>query len=161
MKEVASLLFVYRKPEYKRKFDELNQRFEEYHRTYVLFEPRSANYNCFNAVTLRLLEASKELRDIQPWYNFVTGALFMLLMLLVMSYFEGCVVAKLPFTPVWPIKIFTKGDIGGDDPTNCSATCLYTMLSMAAKDTVQVFLGYRCPVTAWTEVNLKSMAKDE
>eukprot|EP00371_Babesia_bovis_P000726 XP_001609373.1 hypothetical protein [Babesia bovis T2Bo] len=59
LKELLAYVFVYRRPGFKKKFEEVQERFEEYHRTYVLFEPRTANYNCFQDVNKRLLDASK------------------------------------------------------------------------------------------------------
>ncbi|CDR97993.1 -Transmembrane and coiled-coil domains protein 1 [Babesia bigemina] len=159
LKECAAYYFVYRRADYQKKFAEVCDRYEDYHRTYVMFEPQTAHHNCFRAVSLRLLEATRDLRNLQTFYTFITSVIFMILMLMVMSYFEGCVVAKLPFEPVWPLSLFTLGDTMTTDVTNCSATCIYTMLSMAVKDGIQTLLGYRSPMTTFSEMSVKSGAE--
>lgn len=88
-----------------------------------------------------LLLLFRDVKKMHTFYTIASGLIFMILMLFVMSYFEGCVVAKLPFTPIYPLYLFTQGDTAGEDRTNCSATCIYTMLSMAVKDVLQVLLG--------------------
>lgn len=156
LKEALSYLLVYRRKDYQQKLANLREKYEEYHRKAVVFSPVTNATGSTYQTSKALLEATKELKKMHNVYNVISGVLFMVLMVLTMSYFEGTVVAKLPFTPIYPIYMFTQGDSAGSDKTNCSATCIYTMLSMAVKDLLQVLSGYRTPVSAFMESTLVS-----
>lgn len=161
LKEVLAHILIYRRNEYKVKFKQLCDRYEDYYRTTVVFELPTSNSNCVTTASQALLAAIKDVKKMHTFYTIASGLIFMILMLFVMSYFEGCVVAKLPFTPIYPLYLFTQGDTAGEDRTNCSATCIYTMLSMAVKDVLQVLLGFRSPLTPFTELTLSNSLENE
>ncbi|KAK2196187.1 bifunctional Calcium load-activated calcium channel/Integral membrane protein EMC3-TMCO1-like [Babesia duncani] len=156
-KEVIGWFFIYRKSEYKIKHERLCKAYDNYCEAYVKFDGSSMTYNdCAESVAFS--ERLREFKGNWNLYTMATGFIFMILMVFVMSYFEGALVAKLPFTPIKLLGVLTKGDIPGNDYTDCSATCIYTILSLITKDAIQMFLGYHSPVSMI--VDMLTMASD-
>jgi len=56
--------------------------------------------------------------------------------------FDGVVVAKLPFQPLYWIRGFTHRGLSSDDFTDCSYTFLYILCSIAIRGNLQKFLGF-------------------
>lgn len=61
------------------------------------------------------------------------------------SYFEGTVVARLPFQPFSLIAGISHRTLPGDDYYECSMTFFYILCSMCIRTTLQKLLGTEPP----------------
>eukprot|EP00920_Eleutheroschizon_duboscqi_P019754 GHVT01047429.1.p1 GENE.GHVT01047429.1~~GHVT01047429.1.p1 ORF type:complete len:202 (+),score=21.22 GHVT01047429.1:114-719(+) len=69
--------------------------------------------------------------------NIVTALLFLCIMPMAYSFFEGSVCAKLPFHPIPPFSHVTHAKLPGDDYTDCSALPLFSLILMLMKQHIQ------------------------
>ena len=58
------------------------------------------------------------------------------------SIFDGRVVAKLPFTPIYWIQGLSHRNLLGDDMTDCSSIFLYILCTMSIRQNIQKALGF-------------------
>eukprot|EP00375_Theileria_parva_P000794 XP_763464.1 hypothetical protein [Theileria parva strain Muguga] len=141
LNEVISWIFIYRKDSFKKSFNELCDAFELYTAAKVL--PRSKTMSHSGETPSKvLMEKSKNIKGNLTFSTFITGLLLMGLMPAVMSVFEYSVVAKLPFTPLPLLSMFTHSKLLGNDTTDCTATAVYTVVSMLARQYTKALLGY-------------------
>merc|ERR1712059_46816 len=61
---------------------------------------------------------------------------------MVNSIFDGRVVAKLPFTPIYWIQGLSHRNLLGDDMTDCSFIFLYILCTMSIRQNIQKALGF-------------------
>ncbi|XP_955130.1 uncharacterized protein TA04580 [Theileria annulata] len=145
LNEVISWLFIYRKEKFKKSFNELCDAFELYmlSKGYNVVVARSKTMSHGGESPSKvLMEKSKNIKGNLTFSTFITGLLLMGLMPAVMSVFEYSVVAKLPFTPLPPLSMFTHSKLLGNDITDCTATAVYTVISILARQYTKALLGY-------------------
>merc|ERR1712156_256823 len=58
------------------------------------------------------------------------------------TIFDGRVVAKLPFTPIYWIQGLSHRNLLGDDMTDCSFIFLYILCTMSIRQNIQKALGF-------------------
>ena len=58
------------------------------------------------------------------------------------SIFDGRVVAKLPFTPIYWVQGLSHRNLLGDDMTDCSFIFLYILCTMSIRQNIQKALGF-------------------
>merc|ERR1711936_337385 len=73
---------------------------------------------------------------------FAIGFAFTALLSMFNSIFEGRVVAKLPFTPIYWIQGLSHRNLLGDDMTDCSFIFLYILCTMSIRQNIQKALGF-------------------
>eukprot|EP00607_Mallomonas_marina_P001512 CAMPEP_0182427844 /NCGR_PEP_ID=MMETSP1167-20130531/20210_1 /TAXON_ID=2988 /ORGANISM="Mallomonas Sp, Strain CCMP3275" /LENGTH=143 /DNA_ID=CAMNT_0024610383 /DNA_START=164 /DNA_END=595 /DNA_ORIENTATION=- len=61
------------------------------------------------------------------------------------TYYDGVIIAKLPFTPFNPVTRLTHAGIQSDDLTDCGMTFIYTLCSMAFRPNIQKLFGDAFP----------------
>eukprot|EP00914_Ancora_sagittata_P002117 GHVO01004825.1.p1 GENE.GHVO01004825.1~~GHVO01004825.1.p1 ORF type:complete len:188 (-),score=31.25 GHVO01004825.1:129-692(-) len=72
----------------------------------------------------------------------VSSLLYMIVVPSMNSLFDGIVVAKLPFTPIWMFKRLAHRTLGGDDYTDCSMTFLYFLAVATFRTNFQQLFGF-------------------
>ena len=58
------------------------------------------------------------------------------------TIFDGRVVAKLPFTPIYWVQGLSHRNLLGDDMTDCSFIFLYILCTMSIRQNIQKALGF-------------------
>lgn len=58
------------------------------------------------------------------------------------SHFNGVIVAKLPFTPIWPIKSLAHRNIESEDPRDCANQFIYTISAILIRDIINRYFGF-------------------
>ena len=70
------------------------------------------------------------------------------------SIFDGRVVAKLPFTPIYWVQGLSHRNLLGDDMTDCSFIFLYILCTMSIRQNIQKALGFAPSRAASKQVRL-------
>ena len=71
-----------------------------------------------------------------------SGFAFTALLSMFNSIFDGRVVAKLPFTPIYWVQGLSHRNLLGDDMTDCSFIFLYILCTMSIRQNIQKALGF-------------------
>jgi len=61
------------------------------------------------------------------------------------SKFSGVVVAKLPFTPIWPVKSLAHSRLETEDMTDCSNQFIYTLSAILIREIINRWFGFSNP----------------
>ena len=83
------------------------------------------------------------------------GFAFTALLSMFNSIFDGRVVAKLPFTPIYWVQGLSHRNLLGDDMTDCSFIFLYILCTMSIRQNIQKALGFAPSRAASKQVILK------
>ncbi|UKJ88866.1 hypothetical protein MACJ_002112 [Theileria orientalis] len=160
LNELTSYFFIYRKESFRKGFEELCDAYEVYVLSKVIPKTKSQIQSGDTPAKI-LLDKTKKLKNNKTISSIITGILLMGLMPAIMSMFEYSVVAKLPFKPIPLISMFTHSKVLGNDPTDCTATSLYAIVSMIARHYTKVFLGCESPLNPFNESVLNEQVKKE
>lgn len=74
-----------------------------------------------------------------------SSVVLLILYTLTSRYFNGMIVAKLPFEAPWLIKGATQRGISTEDLTDCSMTYIYVVCSAGLRPNIQKLLGFTPP----------------
>ncbi|EKX72761.1 conserved hypothetical protein [Theileria equi strain WA] len=148
--ELISWVFVYRKESFQKAHKEVCDGYEDYVLSKII--PASKNSILSGETPAKVFAGKiRKLRNTKNVSTLITGLVFMGLMPAIMSFFENCAVAKLPFKPFYFIAFFTHSKTLGNDVTDCTATAIYTLVSVVSGHYTKVFLGYSSPISAFKE----------
>uniref|UniRef100_A0A0N4ZX66 Calcium load-activated calcium channel n=1 Tax=Parastrongyloides trichosuri TaxID=131310 RepID=A0A0N4ZX66_PARTI len=101
----------------------------------------------------RLRQYHKDLSKIKYKVTIGTVIMFMFFMGYFHQYFDGIVLAKLPFEPIPPISYFTHKGLAGDDVTDCSFPFFYLFCTISIRQHVQKICGVWPPRTLARQLN--------
>lgn len=91
------------------------------------------------------MQKTKEMNMLKAKSNVITGLIFMSMMPILFSLFEGVSVAILPFKPIFPFTLLTHSGLHEKSMYHCSSTFIYTIALMLTRQNIQKFLGYAPP----------------
>uniref|UniRef100_A0AC35U055 Calcium load-activated calcium channel n=1 Tax=Rhabditophanes sp. KR3021 TaxID=114890 RepID=A0AC35U055_9BILA len=91
----------------------------------------------------RLKTLNKEMSVLKMKSMLFVGLIFTGMMGVFNRYFDGIIVAKLPFIPVSMIQGVSHRNIDNDDFTDCSFIFLYILCTMCIRTNIQKMLGYQ------------------
>eukprot|EP01100_Stratorugosa_tubuloviscum_P015411 TRINITY_DN887_c0_g1_i2.p1 TRINITY_DN887_c0_g1~~TRINITY_DN887_c0_g1_i2.p1 ORF type:complete len:182 (+),score=69.65 TRINITY_DN887_c0_g1_i2:104-649(+) len=89
-----------------------------------------------------LKTTSRELNLFRMKSTFAVIFSMMAIYSLLTSWFDGRVVAKLPFEPIGFIRGLTHRNLAGIDYYDCSFAFFYVLCSMAIRPNIQKFFGF-------------------
>merc|ERR1712020_242559 len=90
----------------------------------------------------KLKNTNKDLTMVKMKSMFAIGFAFTALLSMFNTIFDGRVVAKLPFTPIYWIQGLSHRNLLGDDMTDCSFIFLYILCTMSIRQNIQKALGF-------------------
>uniref|UniRef100_A0A1I7Z994 Calcium load-activated calcium channel n=1 Tax=Steinernema glaseri TaxID=37863 RepID=A0A1I7Z994_9BILA len=90
----------------------------------------------------RLKATNRELSLIKMKSMLAIGFAFTALLSTLNSIFEGRVVAKLPFTPLYFLQGLSHRNLSGNDFTDCSFIFLYILCTMTVRQNLQKIFGF-------------------
>merc|ERR1712080_59229 len=90
----------------------------------------------------KLKNTNRDLTMVKMKSMFAIGFAFTALLSMFNSIFEGRVVAKLPFTPIYWVQGLSPRNLLGDDMTDCSFIFLYILCTMSIRQNIQKALGF-------------------
>jgi len=90
----------------------------------------------------KLKNTNRDMTLVKMKSMFAIGFAFTALLSMFNSIFDGRVVAKLPFTPIYWIQGISHRYIPGDDMTDCSFIFLYILCTMSIRQNIQKALGF-------------------
>ncbi|CXI68294.1 conserved Plasmodium protein, unknown function [Plasmodium berghei] len=90
-------------------------------------------------------EKTKAMATLKTKSNIITGLIFLSIMPLLFSLFEGLTIAILPFRPIFPFTLITQTGLQGKNIYHCSSTFIYTLILMLTRQNIQKFFGYAPP----------------
>ncbi|XP_067941215.1 calcium load-activated calcium channel-like isoform X2 [Watersipora subatra] len=90
----------------------------------------------------RLKNDSRDLNMTKMKSMFAISFVFMALLSVFNSIFDGRVVAKLPFEPISWFQGISHRNLSGSDYTDCSFIFLYILCTMSIRQNVQKMLGF-------------------
>jgi len=90
----------------------------------------------------KLKNTNRDLTMVKMKSMFAIGFAFTALLSMFNSIFDGRVVAKLPFTPIYWIQGLSHRNLLGDDMTDCSFIFLYILCTMSIRQNIQKALGF-------------------
>merc|ERR1712029_26684 len=90
----------------------------------------------------KLKNANKDLTMVKMKSMFAIGFAFTALLSMFNTIFDGRVVAKLPFTPIYWVQGLSHRNLLGDDMTDCSFIFLYILCTMSIRQNIQKALGF-------------------
>ncbi|KAI4837103.1 transmembrane and coiled-coil domain-containing protein 1 [Plasmodium brasilianum] len=91
------------------------------------------------------MQKTKMMTTLKAKANIITGLIFMSMMPLLFSLFEGLTIAILPFKPIFPFTLITHTGLQGKNLYHCSSTFIYTLTLMLTRQNIQKFFGYAPP----------------
>eukprot|EP00092_Neocalanus_flemingeri_P027074 GFUD01029360.1.p1 GENE.GFUD01029360.1~~GFUD01029360.1.p1 ORF type:complete len:187 (-),score=58.46 GFUD01029360.1:190-750(-) len=90
----------------------------------------------------KLKNTNRDLTMVKMKSMFAIGFAFTALLSMFNSIFDGRVVAKLPFTPIYWVQGLSHRNLLGDDMTDCSFIFLYILCTMSIRQNIQKALGF-------------------
>jgi len=90
----------------------------------------------------KLKNTNRDMTLVKMKSMFAIGFAFTALLSMFNSIFDGRVVAKLPFTPIYWIQGISHRYLAGDDMTDCSFIFLYILCTMSIRQNIQKALGF-------------------
>jgi uncharacterized membrane protein (DUF106 family) len=90
----------------------------------------------------KLKNTNRDLTMVKMKSMFAIGFAFTALLSMFNTIFDGRVVAKLPFTPIYWIQGLSHRNLLGDDMTDCSFIFLYILCTMSIRQNIQKALGF-------------------
>jgi len=90
----------------------------------------------------KLKNSNRDLTMVKMKSMFAIGFAFTALLSMFNSIFDGRVVAKLPFTPIYWIQGLSHRNLLGEDMTDCSFIFLYILCTMSIRQNIQKALGF-------------------
>merc|ERR1712156_936237 len=90
----------------------------------------------------KLKNTNKDLTMVKMKSMFAIGFAFTALLSMFNTIFDGRVVAKLPFTPIYWIQGLSHRNLLGDDMTDYSFIFLYILCTMSIRQNIQKALGF-------------------
>ena len=139
--EGVSWLLVYRTPQFKRLKEELDRSSKKLEAARA-----SSAKGKRNKKEIRLEEnmktTNRDLTATRMKTGFIMTALLFLLYNMVSTWFDGVVMAKLPFHPPGFMQRMTHMGVQGDDFTECGATFIYAMATVAIRTNLQKAMGW-------------------
>ncbi|KAI3387420.1 hypothetical protein SNEBB_000951 [Seison nebaliae] len=136
---------VYRTPQFKRLTDEVDRRTKKVHKKKpngtdpIAIDPKARKR--LEKDEERLKAVNKELTIFRMKSNFAIGFVFMALLGVLNSIFEGRIVAYLPFTPFALIRGLSHRGLPGTNYQECSFIFIYILATMALRPNLQKLLG--------------------
>merc|ERR1712083_372156 len=90
----------------------------------------------------KLKNTNRDLTMVKMKSMFAIGFAFTALLSMFNTIFDGRVVAKLPFTPIYWVQGLSHRNLLGDDMTDCSFIFLYILCTMSIRQNIQKALGF-------------------
>merc|ERR1711915_582368 len=90
----------------------------------------------------KLKNTNRDLTMVKMKSMFAIGFAFTALLSTFNTIFDGRVVAKLPFTPIYWVQGLSHRNLLGDDMTDCSFIFLYILCTMSIRLNIQKALGF-------------------
>merc|ERR1711963_690571 len=87
-------------------------------------------------------EIEKQSKKLEMKSMFAIGFAFTALLSMFNTIFDGRVVAKLPFTPIYWIQGLSHRNLLGDDMTDSGFIFLYILCTMSIRQNIQKALGF-------------------
>ncbi|SBS84946.1 conserved Plasmodium protein, unknown function [Plasmodium ovale curtisi] len=91
------------------------------------------------------MEKTKAMTALKTKSNIITGLIFMSMMPLLFSLFEGLTIGILPFRPIFPFTLITHTGLQEKNLYHCSSTFIYTLTLMLTRQNIQKYFGYAPP----------------
>lgn len=145
--EFLSWIFVYRHEKFLALNEELKVLYEKVQREkeegYInkIYQKKGKKISAEETY----IQKTKQMTSLKTKANLITGFIFMGMMPILFSLFEGLTIAILPFKPIFPISLITHTGIQGRGPYDCSSTFIYTLTLMLTRQNIQKFFGYAPP----------------
>ncbi|KAK0393266.1 hypothetical protein QR680_000126 [Steinernema hermaphroditum] len=141
--EGLTYVLVYRSEQYKKLKSEMERKSKK-------LERRKENANDSDRIQKKKIEreedrlkaTNRELSMFKMKSMLAIGFAFTALLSTFSSIFEGRVVAKLPFTPIYFLQGLSHRNLTGDDLTDCSFIFLYILCTMTVRQNLQKALGF-------------------
>ena len=92
-----------------------------------------------------LKQLGMELARAKMKSNFFIGLFMIIFMSFLSDWFQGVVVAKLPFTPMSFMRGITHRNLVGSDYTDCSMIFLYILSNLCLRPIIQKIMGFDGP----------------
>ncbi|SOV24655.1 conserved protein, unknown function [Plasmodium sp. DRC-Itaito] len=147
--EFLSWLFVYRNEKFKKLNEEVKVLYEEVQKEKedgLLSKIDKKKDKKKKATAEELyIEKTKEMTTLKTKSNFITGLIFMCVMPVLFSLFEGLTIAVLPFKPIFPFTLLTRTGLQSKNLYHCSSTFIYTLTLMLTRQNIQKYFGYAPP----------------
>eukprot|EP01112_Ceratiomyxa_fruticulosa_P016260 TRINITY_DN4885_c0_g1_i3.p1 TRINITY_DN4885_c0_g1~~TRINITY_DN4885_c0_g1_i3.p1 ORF type:complete len:211 (-),score=55.62 TRINITY_DN4885_c0_g1_i3:148-780(-) len=93
----------------------------------------------------QLKEANRDLSMSKMKSTFVVGFAMISLVGFLNSYFDGIVVARLPFEPIGFLQGLSHRNLPGNDYLDCSMIFIYVLCSIGIRGNLQKLLGIQQP----------------
>merc|ERR1712106_819091 len=90
----------------------------------------------------KLKNTNRDLTMVKMKSMFAIGFAFTALLSMFNTIFDGRVVAKLPFTPIYWVQGLSHRNLLGDDMTDCSFIFPYILCTMSIRQNIQKALGF-------------------
>jgi len=90
----------------------------------------------------KLKNTNRDMTLVKMKSMFAIGFAFTALLSMFNSIFDGRVVAKLPFTPIYWLQGISHRYLAGSDYTDCSFIFLYILCTMSIRQNIQKALGF-------------------
>ncbi|ANQ09359.1 Uncharacterized protein PCOAH_00032690 [Plasmodium coatneyi] len=154
--EFLSWIFVYRNEKFIKLNEELKILYEKVQKEkedglLSKIDGNSSNSNNKKKMKKKVtteeiyIEKTKTMATLKTKSNVITGLIFMSMMPLLFSLFEGLTIAILPFKPIFPVTLLTHTGLQGKNLYHCSSTFIYTLTLMLTRQNIQKFFGYAPP----------------
>ncbi|CRG93980.1 conserved protein, unknown function [Plasmodium gallinaceum] len=146
--EFLSWLFVYRKDTFKSLNEEIKVLYEKVQKEKEdgLISKLDQKKGKKKISTEEIyMQKTKMMTSLKTKSNVITGLIFMSMMPILFSLFEGLTIAILPFKPIFPFTLITHAGVQEKNLYHCSSTFIYTLTLMLTRQNIQKFFGYAPP----------------
>lgn len=147
--EGLTWLLVYRTEKYQKLKNEVDKQTKKLEKTKEAFGD-SLDKNVKKKIEReeeRLKNNNRDLSLVKMKSMILTGFAFTALLSTFNNIFDGKVVAKLPFHPLYWIQGLSHRNLSGEDFTDSSFIFLYIICTMSLRQNIQKMLGF-CPSRA-------------
>ena len=146
--EFLAYILVYNKPEYKEAKKNLTKVSEELKKKKDMIVSASEEKK-HKKLVQKLKDEESSFKQQMTGMSFRSTMILSMTMMMLFgvfrSYYDGVVVAKLPFTPFALIRGMLHGRLRGTDYTDCAMSGLYFLCNMAFRQTIKMLLGTQAP----------------
>ena len=141
-----SWLFVYRHDSYKSQTAQIEKKKKELEE----LKKKADDDNKQNAKRKKRLEEqiasySKSISMMSLKTMWIGPLILFVVNRFMANYFNGVVVAKLPFTPIWPVQALAHSRLETEDMTDCSNQFIYTLSAILIRDIINRWFGFSNP----------------